>query len=108
MATRNEYFPQTVHHPGETLKEKLEEMQMSQTEFSIRVGISEQIIFSIVNAKSAITDEIAILFEDILQIPAHFWTNSQRSYDKCLETNKSKNIKQTRKRAILILDENKH
>ena len=108
MATKNEYFPQTVSHLGETLKEKLEEMQMSQIEFSARTGISQQIIFSIINTKSAITAEIASLFESVLQIPAHFWMNRQRSYDECLERNKSKNIKQTRKKAILILDEDKH
>ena len=109
MATKNEYFPQTVSHLGETLKEKLEEMQMSQIEFSARTGISQQIIFSIINTKSAITAEIAILFESVLQIPAHFWMNRQRSYDECLAKNNiNKNIKQTRKKAILILDEDKH
>ena len=113
MATKNEYFPQTVHHPGETLKEKLEEMQMSQIEFSIRTGISEQVIFGIINTKSAITAEIAALFEGVLQIPAHFWMNRQRSYDECLAKNNenkknNKNIKQIRKKAILILDEDKH
>ncbi len=113
MATRNQYFPQTIYHLGETLKEKLEEMQMSQVEFPTRTGISQQIIFSIINTKSAITAEIAALFEGVLQIPAHFWKNSQRSYDECLARNNenkknNKNIKQIRKKAILILDEDKH
>ncbi len=36
MSTTNEYFPETVTHPGFTLNEKLEEIGMSKKEFALR------------------------------------------------------------------------
>jgi len=38
MAKQNQYFPQVVFHPGETLIEKLEEMRMGPKEFALRTG----------------------------------------------------------------------
>ena len=36
MLKPKEYIPQTVTHPGATLKEKLDELGMSQKEFAVR------------------------------------------------------------------------
>jgi hypothetical protein len=32
------YFPQIVFHPGETLSEKLDEMNMGPKKFAVRTG----------------------------------------------------------------------
>ena len=42
MARQNEYAPRTVSHPGETLVEKLEEMEMGVKEFALRTGKPEK------------------------------------------------------------------
>jgi len=81
MAKHNQYFPQTMPHPGRTLVEKLEEMGMGSKEFAIRTCIPEKTISAILNGKSAITPDMAIQFDNVTQIPAHFWMNSQRIYD---------------------------
>ena len=47
MTAINQYFPQSVSHPGETLEEKLQEMGMGPKEFSIRTGKPEKTIFAI-------------------------------------------------------------
>ena len=82
MATQNQYFPQSRPHPGETLTEKLEELGMGSKEFSVRTGKPEKTISAILNGKSSITPDMAVQFESVTLIPAHFWLNSQRNYDE--------------------------
>ncbi|TKG94921.1 ImmA/IrrE family metallo-endopeptidase [Puteibacter caeruleilacunae] len=82
MADLNEYFPQEVLHPCETLNEKLEEMGMSRKEFALRTGKPEKTIIAVLKGESSITSEMAILFENITRIPAHFWINKQARYSE--------------------------
>jgi len=82
MPTKNQYFPQSVPHPGETLAEKLEEMNMGPKEFAIRTGKPEKTITAILKAESGITPDMAVVFETVLNIPAYFWLNNQRIYDE--------------------------
>ncbi|MCB9247021.1 MAG: HigA family addiction module antidote protein [Flavobacteriales bacterium] len=84
MATTNQYFPQSVPHPGETLAEKLEEMSMGPKEFAIRTGKPEKTITAILKGESSITPDMAVLFETVTSIPAQFWLNAQRGYDEYL------------------------
>lgn len=79
---KNQYFPQSTPHPGETLEEKLEEMGMGPKEFALRSGKPEKTITAILKGGSAITPDMAVQFENVTQIPAHFWMNHQRSYDE--------------------------
>jgi HTH-type transcriptional regulator / antitoxin HigA len=82
MATQNQYFPQTIPHPGETLAEKLEEMGMGPKEFALRTGKPEKTITAILKGESSITADMAVQFENVTRIPASFWLNYQRSYDE--------------------------
>lgn len=82
MAKQNQYFPQSVAHAGQTLEEKLEELKMGPKEFAVRTGKPEKTITAILKGESAITPDMAVLFEDILKIPARFWLNAQRNYDE--------------------------
>ena len=83
MATiTNQYHPQIAFHPGETLAEKLEELGMGPKEFAIRTGKPEKTVIAILKGKSSITPEMAVQFEHVLKIPAHFWLNMQRNYDE--------------------------
>lgn len=82
MANQNQYLPQTVSHPGETLKEKLDEMNMGPKEFAVRTAKPEKTIIAITNGESSITADMAVLFESVTKIPAHFWLNNQRAYDE--------------------------
>ncbi|MGV8134704.1 MAG: HigA family addiction module antitoxin [Mangrovibacterium sp.] len=82
MATTNQYFPQTVSHPGSTLEEKLQEMGMSIKEFALRTDKPEKTIIAIIKGTSAITQEMAIKFENATHIPANFWIRHQQCYDE--------------------------
>jgi HTH-type transcriptional regulator/antitoxin HigA len=81
MDRTNSYNPQTILHPGETLREKLEELGMSTKEFALRTGDAEKTINAVLNGESAITQDMAIKFEIVTRIPAHFWMNNQRGYE---------------------------
>ena len=81
---KNQYHPQIVFHPGETLAEKLDELGMGPKEFAIRTGKPEKTVIAVMKGKSRITPEMAVQFEHVLKIPAHFWLNMQRHYDEHL------------------------
>jgi HTH-type transcriptional regulator / antitoxin HigA len=85
MATKtNQYLPQSVSHPGKTLAAKLEELKMSSKEFAVRTGKPEKTISNVLTGDSAITSDMAVLFEDVLSIPAHFWLVRQNNYDEAV------------------------
>jgi addiction module HigA family antidote len=92
MAKQNQYFPQTVSHPGSTLEEKLYEMGMGPKEFALRSGKPEKTITAVLKGDSSITADMAVLFENVTRIPANYWMNHQRNYDEYLARLKHKQI----------------
>ena len=88
MAKQNQYYPQSVPHPGETLVEKLEEMEMGPKEFALRTGKPEKTITAILKGDSSITPDMAVQFENVTKIPANFWMNHQRGYDEYIAREK--------------------
>lgn len=79
---QEEYTPNIVFHPGETLQEKLEELGIGPKEFALRTGKPEQTISKVLNGKSNITPEMAVIFETVTRIPASFWQRKQARYDE--------------------------
>ena len=92
MARQNQYYPQSRPHPGETLAEKLEEMGMGPKEFALRTGKPDKTITAILNGDSSITPDMAVQFEAVTQIPAHFWINHQKSYDEYIARVKRQSV----------------
>lgn len=90
MSTTYLYNPNYAIHPGETLREKLEELQMRPNEFAIRTGKPTKTISNILNAKSSITPEMAVQFEKVLSIPAIFWIKKQANYNEFIAKEKYK------------------
>jgi HTH-type transcriptional regulator / antitoxin HigA len=88
----NQYFPETVTHPGETLREKLEEIEMGSKEFAIRTGKPEKTISEVLNGNSSITPEMAVQFEKVLKIPANFWLRRQSLHDESIARQRQKQI----------------
>ena len=82
MANRieNQYTPDYVSPPGETLLELLEERQMSQAELARRMGRPHKTINEIIHGKAAITPETARQLEHVLGAPASFWNNREQAY----------------------------
>jgi len=90
MRARYTYQPDYAVHPGETLREKLEELGMSPKEFAVRTGKPVKTISEILNAKSSITSEMSVQFEKVLKIPAGFWIKKQSNYNEFVAREKHK------------------
>lgn len=88
MATISEYAPKTVSHPGQTLGYKIQELEMSVKEFAIRASKPEKTIIAVIKGDSSITPDMAVAFENITRIPAHFWMARQRKYDEAVAREK--------------------
>ena len=71
-----------IIHPGETIKEALEDRQMNQEELAIRTGFSPKHISEVVNGKKGISPSFAKALEYVFGIPTSFWINLQGIYDK--------------------------
>jgi addiction module HigA family antidote len=82
--SRNQYFPDSVSPPGETLDELLEGIGMPQAELARRMGRPIKTINEIVKGKTAITPETALQLELVLDIPASFWNNREKRYQEYL------------------------
>lgn len=83
-AIQNQYTPDYVSPPGETLEEILEEREISQAELADRMGRPKKTISEIINGKAAITPETALQLERVLGIKASFWNNRERDYREAL------------------------
>lgn len=66
--------------PGETLREVLERLGLTQAELADRTGRPKKTINEIVQGKAAITPDTALQFERVLHIDATFWLNLERAY----------------------------
>ncbi len=90
MGNQYKYNPNYAVHPGITLKELLDEKGMTAKEFAIRTAKPEKTISKIINGKSSITPEMAVIFEKVLDIPAKFWLDKQKNYNEYIARQKYK------------------
>jgi len=81
---RDDFTPTIAIPPGETLKENLKYLGMTQYELARRTGLSPKHINEIIKGKSAITEETALKLEYVLGIPASFWNNLESNYQETL------------------------
>ena len=68
-------------HPGEFLKEALEELGTSQAEFSRAIGVSPMRISHVINGSRPVTAELALLFGQAFGQSPEYWLNLQAGYD---------------------------
>lgn len=78
----NGYCFNLIIHPGETLKEVLDDRDVSQKELSIRTGYAEKHISTVIQGKKGISTLFAKSLEYALGIDASFWNNLQTEYNQ--------------------------
>jgi len=83
-SARNEYLPDLVSAPGETLLETLEALSMTQAELAQRMGRPKKTISEIIHGKAAITPETALQLERVLGVSASFWNSRERHYREAI------------------------
>lgn len=76
------FFLDYAFHPGEMLKEKLEEMEMDVPTFSQLSGLTENVIEDVTSCKIPITEDIAVLLEKGTGIPTYLWLKLQHSFEE--------------------------
>lgn len=77
---QNQYTPDYVSPPGDTILEKIQELGMSQVELARRTGRPTKTINEIIQGKASITPQTAMQLERVLSIPASFWNTRERQY----------------------------
>ncbi len=92
MSAKYKFEPDYAIHPGETLRGKLEELEMTPKEFAVRTGKPVKTISEILNGKSSVTPEMAVQFEKVLGISAGFWIRHQADYNEVIAREKQKMI----------------
>ncbi|MFN0315690.1 MAG: HigA family addiction module antitoxin [Burkholderiales bacterium] len=68
-------------HPGEFLREVLEEIKISQAQFARAIRVSPMRISHIVNGSRPVTAELALLIGKSMGQSPHYWLNLQSEYD---------------------------
>jgi len=76
----NEYNPDDVTRPGETLQEILEARDVP-----LRIPVSVTMVRAIIDDDALITTDIAQTLEKALGTPASFWLNRERRYRESLK-----------------------
>ncbi len=66
--------------PGYTIKEQLENKNMSQKEFAARMDMSEKHISKLINGEVLLTTDMAMRLELVLGVSASFWNNLEFIY----------------------------
>ena len=80
----NEYKPDQVSPPGETLLETLVAVGMTQRDLAARTGRTSKHINEIIKGKATVTPEMALQLERVLDVPASFWSSRERHYREAL------------------------
>ena len=68
-------------HPGEFLREILDELGISQAQFARAIGVSPMRVSHVVNGARPVTAELALLFGRAFGQSPQYWLNLQATYD---------------------------
>jgi HTH-type transcriptional regulator / antitoxin HigA len=75
-----EYVPDSVLPTGETLRETIAALDMSQAELSLRTGLSAKHINQIVQGAAVLSHDTAIALERATGVPARLWNSLEANY----------------------------
>lgn len=76
-------------HPGEILKDELDELDLSANAFAKELAVPVNRITSILNGKRAITADTALRLSLFFGTSPEFWLNLQTAYDLKLLINQN-------------------
>lgn len=68
-------------HPGEVLREELDELAMSANSLAAALGVPGNRITAILNGQRGITADTALRLSRYLGTSAEFWMNLQKTYE---------------------------
>ena len=68
-------------HPGEILKDELEEFGVSRTSFARQIDVPPNRISQIIAGKRSVTGDTALRFGHWFGVEPQFWLNLQSQFD---------------------------
>lgn len=77
----NNLTPFEPTHPGQLIRDELEERKMSQVNLAKQIGVSPSLLNEVINGKRSVNTELALLLEAALGISAHIWLDLQADYN---------------------------
>jgi addiction module HigA family antidote len=80
----NQFHPDVVLPPGDTIKESLDALGMKQAEFARRMGVSEKYVIDLLGGEAPLSADTALKLERVFNVPARFWTNLELGYREYL------------------------
>jgi addiction module HigA family antidote len=83
----NEYKPDTVSPPCETLQDLLDAHQLNPAKFAAQSGLSIELGSDLLSNKTSITLEVAAVLAKMFNMSAQFWINRQQEYDLWVKQN---------------------
>lgn len=75
-----EFQPDYAVAPGETLREVIESLGMTQKKLAARADLTEQSLNRILKGEQPISYETANRLEFVTGVPARFWNNLEAQY----------------------------
>lgn len=88
-----EYKNLIAFHPGYYIKDMIKDMEISQDEFSKRLGVSGKTVSKLINGKINLSNDVALQLSTMFGTSTEMWLNLQNSYDiKCLEIEQEKQL----------------
>ncbi len=83
------FKPDYLVLPGESIREAIEYLGLSQKDFAQRMGLTEQSLSRIIKGEQPITYETALKLELVTGTSCEFWVNLEANYQKILQMQKS-------------------
>ena len=68
-------------HPGEFLREALDELDISQARFASAIGVSPMRVSHVIKGARPVTAELALLFGRAFSQTPQYWLNLQADFD---------------------------
>ena len=103
MTNNVEYKEIMAFHPGYYIQETIEELEITQEEFAIRLGTTAKTISKLVNGEINLSNDIAHKLSNMLGTSVELWLNLQTAYEKKLiEINEARQLDQQKSIAYMI------
>lgn len=81
MSNEIEYKDLIAFHPGSYVEEIVEELNITQAEFAVRLGTTSKTISKIINGEERISKDIANKLAKLTGVSVQTWLNLQANYD---------------------------
>lgn len=78
----NNLIPFEPTHPGELLREEIEDRGITQTQLAREMGVQVSLINEVIKGKRDITIEYAMMLEAALGVDSDYWVQLQVNYNK--------------------------